>query len=84
MSYARFSEGDVYVWAASSSEYHCQCCRLMPRDIKSVVGGYMHGDTVAGSPAEMLAHLKAHRAAGHSVPDRALSRLQAEVAEATE
>lgn len=73
MSYARFSEGDVYVFSHSAYEppknIVCQVCSL--------------DDERGRDVAEMLDHLNEHRAAGHVVPRRAFDRLQMELAART-
>jgi len=55
MAYARFSHSDVYVYAHVGGHLECCGCRL--------------GDQWEfHSTDDMIAHLDAHRAAGHSVP----------------
>lgn len=67
MSYCRFSEADVYVFECVTGHLECCGCRLGER------WGY---DTVA----EMVAHLGAHRAQGHLVPERVFEELAADEA----
>ena len=69
MSYARFSEGDVYVWQSWTGKFICDFC--------SLAGAAFVCDT----RAEMLEHLQKHIDAGHSVPDRAITRLREEMDE---
>jgi hypothetical protein len=57
MSFARFSECDVYLYADVAGYVCCCGCAL--------------GDKWDyHSPEEVVAHMEAHRAAGHAVPDR--------------
>ena len=82
MSYARFGEGDVYVYGDVSGLMRCQACELA-----RAVGDestFSRGDywTAAKDEREqareMIAHLEKHVAAGHTVPSRAFERLSAE------
>ncbi len=77
MSYARFIEGDVYVFMSTSGRLECCGCILQDRewvsDEDSFFGGYLKsvGDVI---PTEfdttwgMVEHLARHRDAGHSIP----------------
>jgi hypothetical protein len=71
LSYARFSEGEseVYVYRHIFGDLRCCSCRILAN----------HLDFVALTEEDMLAHLNEHRALGHLVPDRAFTRLQAEI-----
>lgn len=70
MAFCRFgAESDVYVFEAEADQFIC--CRCALRE---------SGDTVAPDQAGMVAHLLAHRAAGHRVPQNALDELRAEAA----
>jgi hypothetical protein len=64
MSFARFSEGDVYVIEHTDGHYACYGC-------------WLNGDTKHTTPtaAEMLNHLNLHVLAGHEVPRHALEQL---------
>lgn len=85
MSYARFSEGDVYVFT-SSEGIECCGCGLIPRRWVNDPGDRFMGghfeqlnpdDTeVYPSNEAMIAHLERHIAAGHVVPEDALARLR--------
>ena len=86
MSYARFgSDGsDVYVYASSRGIECCGCC-LIPRhwvdDPASPIGGYLRKDDPTqtetySSNAAAIAHMEAHRAAGHVVPEQVFERLR--------
>ncbi len=71
MSYCRFSEGDVYVFAtAGRGGWSCCSCQL---------------DLVAwfAKRSEMIAHLEEHEAAGHDTGE-AIPMLRRELAEAGE
>lgn len=76
MSYARFSEGDVYVFP-SSSGIECLGCAL--------IGGWERGRWVADGVTHReqivstLIHLAQHESAGHAVPNRAWDQLHAEL-----
>lgn len=62
MSYARWSEeSDVYVFLSVDRRFECCACEL----------GEYHADTAA-----IVAHLEAHLAAGHQVPDRTIPSLR--------
>lgn len=67
MSYARFSNGDVYVYATGDKIICCACKLSEPR-----------GEVTLGR-ADMILHLEAHRAAGHDVPEEASDRLRWEL-----
>ncbi len=64
MSYCRFREGqsDVYLYHDIDGYYHCCGCKLS-------------GDARLETLAEALAHLEAHRKAGHKVPQYAFDRV---------
>lgn len=64
MSFARFSEGDLYVYLNTEGLFECCGCGLQD-------GGCFFCRTAA----EMIAHVKKHRRAGHDVPDRCLYQL---------
>lgn len=64
MSYCRFNEGDVYVY---ESDQGIECC-----------GCAFGGSKTFATPADTVAHLMEHRAAGHDVPQSAIDELQAE------
>lgn len=84
MSYARFSEGDVYVFA-SSEGIECCGCWLVKRHWEDRPDHPLGSVLVADTPGErdlvtrdssvMVAHLLRHRAAGHEVPQDAIDRL---------
>jgi hypothetical protein len=78
VSYARWgAEGsEVYVFAHSGGHFCCMGCRLLPADSE----GYYDDDFTRATRTEMIAHLEAHRAVGHAVPESALERLHKEVA----
>lgn len=77
MSYARrgLDGSEVYLYPSGVGEVGpdapivCQYCKLQPS-----------GDYLAFSRMSALDHLHEHRAAGHSVPDAATARLEAELA----
>lgn len=66
MSYARFgwNGSDVYVFVDVGGFLACCACSL--------------GQPSHGSTADMLAHLDAHKAAGHTVPADCIEGLKAE------
>lgn len=70
MSYARMSsDSDVYVYRTGDDDHICcHWCSLTD-----------HGRW-DGKRAEAVAHLEAHAAAGHKVPEHALERLREEIA----
>ncbi len=65
MSFARFSEGDLYVYLNVSGLFECCCCPLG-------TGGCFSAPTAA----EMVSHLELHRNAGHFAPARAFKELR--------
>lgn len=70
MSYCRFCEdSDVYLYATASGQIVCCMCSLLENN---------YGDTILDGPAEALAHLETHSAAGDRVPERASERLREE------
>lgn len=70
MSYVRFGEdeSDVYVYLDCDGYLCCCACRLGE--------AWQHYSTEA-----CLAHLDAHRAAGHCVPDHCIEGLKAHASE---
>lgn len=72
MSYARFSDGDVYVFSSVGGYLECCACALNERDGDSPFPASSQFDTTA----EMLAHLAAHQEAGHHVPDYCIEALR--------
>lgn len=69
MSYARFGEGDVYVYDSISGGFECCSCSLQE-------SGYF----VSQTRSAMLEHLEKHIEAGHYVPSGAMGRLRSEMA----
>jgi hypothetical protein len=70
MSYCRFGpDSDVYVYASLGDEWICCACAL-----NEATESWERFAT----PAEMIAHLKKHKGAGHMVPEYAIERLQGE------
>lgn len=69
MSYARWGEDGSHVYVFGTGEaLVCMSCTLaLPA-----------GSFSTAYPAEMIAHLEKHRAAGHVVPERAFERLRNE------
>ena len=64
MAYARFGDNsDVYVYS-TGADLICQRCCLGPEF-----------SFYAETTAAMIAHLEAHQAAGHKVPDDTIPRL---------
>jgi len=67
MSYARLSDdSQVYVFAGMDGHLYCHWCAL------GEAGSL--GRTTRG----MLTHLRAHEAAGHKVPSRAIASIRAD------
>ena len=64
MAFARFSEGDVYVYLNTDGLFECCFCGLAGRCV------------LVPTAAEMVAHLEAHRIAGHDVPHDAFEELR--------
>lgn len=70
VAFCRFgATSDVYVFEADDDRFICCRCALREQ-----------GDTTTPDQAGMIAHLLAHRAAGHRVPEDALDTLRAEAA----
>lgn len=65
MSYARLSCCDVYVLLSVGGHLECCMCLLGPT-------------FTAKKTDDMIAHLDAHRAAGHDVPDETYEGLRAD------
>ena len=68
MSYARFSEGNIYVFPDARGGYTCQLCSL--------------SDTFefnCETLEELHVHVIAHIEAGDTVPDRCLKRIEEEI-----
>lgn len=76
MSYARWSEGDVYVYEDVSGGFTCCGCSLHPDNDKDGPGAVKSINVETRE--DMIIHLKGHIAAGDFVPDRAIERLRGE------
>lgn len=84
MSYCRFGESsDVYLYLDCNGYVMCCACRLAPIVTGSFLGEpvYLHDSVELHSAEATLAHLAAHRAAGHVVPEYAFARVTKEAAE---
>lgn len=85
MSYCRMgSHSHVYVISLTGDhgqlQWACICCALRPHD--PTASSWTVTDmpwTVTDTPAEMHAHLLAHRVASQAVPQQALDALAAEM-----
>ena len=75
MSYARFSEGDIYLYPGGSPPWICCNCKLMPEVEDPDDREYTH----INSLQETFQHVIEHRKAGHLVPDRCIKRLKSEL-----
>jgi len=64
MSYARWLEGDLYLYQHVDGYFLCCRCKLED--------GW---DWISEEPLDVLDHLKAHRDAGHTVPQRAFVQI---------
>jgi hypothetical protein len=73
MSYARWSEGDVYVFHHVYGYLVCLCCRLR--------AAHDDQDYRTELRSDLIAHLRAHVDRGDCVPPRAFERLEREIAE---
>lgn len=82
MSYARWSDGDVYVFGTGKG-FVCMVCSLMPKEKCDgmLKGAMMNKDFQCKSEEEMLEHLKQHITAGDMVPNDAIERLKEEIKE---
>ena len=69
MSYARFSEGDAYVWKEKGGKLVCATKKK----------GKKHKIYETKSEKRMFNHLKALQKGGKKVPARAFSRLKKEI-----
>lgn len=73
MSYARLSDrSDLYVYLNVGGWLECCWCSLVSEN---------SGRYVTRKTAEMVAHVEAHRVAGHKVPKDLEARLLADAAE---
>ena len=81
MSYARFGEGDIYLYPAqgkgSSPIWVCSMCVLAARH--SELG--FHEDTILNTLEETWNHVAKHIEIGGVVPMRCIARLKAEMEE---
>lgn len=73
MSYARFGwdDSDVYVFLCCFGYLECCACRI--------VGGWKSFEAL--TTEKMLAHLEAHRALGHCVPEETFEELRTDAEE---
>ena len=80
MSYARWSEGSVYVFGTGKG-FVCMVCSLMPKGspIPNIELSNINEDFNCKTSEEMLKHLMAHRSAGDIVPQDAIDRLTEEI-----
>lgn len=85
MSYARWSQGDVYVYASTMGGIVCMMCKFMPTR-RTKVGMFglgtgeqeFHEDFVCDTQDKMLEHLYKHKKSGDVVPSGAFERLKNE------
>lgn len=66
MSYARFSDCDVYVFGTDDG-FECQCCHLLPSTRPENLMGYE--SFRCATRAEMVGHLLTHVAKGDDTDD---------------
>lgn len=71
MSYARFSEGDIYLYACVSGGIFCCSCRLARPD-------NLEGLWTFSTYDEAIAHVRKHIEAGHRVPEHTIPALEAD------
>ncbi len=74
MAYIRWTEegSQVYVIMATGYRLTCLSCSLTPEG---------NGEFLAGTTAEMTAHLQRHKEGGQTVPDVAFERLRRDAAQ---
>lgn len=68
MSYARFSEGDIYLYASVGGGIYCDGCQLRDQLESPTFATY----------DEAIAHVRDHQKRGHLVPARAIPDLEAD------
>lgn len=73
MSYCRFTEGDVYLYADVAGGITCCMCSIG----EDAVGPGMNVNVP--NAHEAIVHLDVHRAAGESVPDSAYAELNDDI-----
>jgi len=66
MAYARFSEGDVYIYQNFNKKYVCCACQMQEVD----------DDFICKTAKDMLNHLQMHISEKHIIPERCLKSLQ--------
>ena len=69
MTYAKLGDGDVHVFHRDDVYYYHSCCLSCKEAAKQ---GVYYINFKTDDPAKMLAHLKEHKAKGHSVPNKAI------------
>jgi hypothetical protein len=81
MAYARWGQGDVYVYKHARGGYVCMGCGLRgcSPSADAIYGSESQDDFEVDTPEEMLAHLQEHVSSGDRVPHDALSRLKKEI-----
>lgn len=72
MSYARFSEGDIYLYACVSGGIFCCSCRLVRHSEES--SRLWKFDTYD----DAIAHVRKHIEAGDRVPEHTIPALEAD------
>ncbi len=73
MSYCRWGNGDLYIYADVQGGLTCSGCRLLH-------GAGRWRDFHCTTRSEMLRHIESHRLAGHRVLEEVIARLRAEIA----
>ena len=78
MSYARWDSADVYVFASTAGYVECCGCQFESHETEPYQNFFGHtmkytmGSAELHSPAEVVAHMRRHREAGHFIPDELL------------
>ena len=97
MSYARWSEGDIYVYGMSDGSYVCMQCPLMPTfqgtfafqvlsddpELRDAKST-IHESFSCHTLKELQTHILQHIEEGHSVPARCLADIEREIEEETD
>lgn len=79
MSYARFMEGDIYVYYHMYRYYVCCSCKLTPVEIDNE--RHYFDDVKFYMTQDIIDHVKEHIATGHKVPSRTIPQLLEDIGE---
>ena len=75
MSYSRWSESDLYLFADVGGGMRCMCCKLLPEPDDPCT---FCPDSHLWSLDDTIQHVREHQKAGHDAPEAIIERLEAD------